>query len=235
MFRSLIRGALLAATVAACASAHAVHPVRFMAEPGTTYDLPIKTIKELKYERLFRTTIRQQHDYSCGSAAVATLLTYHYNRPVSEAVVFKAMFEVGNQEKIRREGFSLLDMKRVLEANGYRADGVETTLDELAKVGVPGIVLVQENGYNHFVVVKGLRGNRVVIGDPALGTRILPRQQFEAIWKRPILFVIRSHRDVARFNQPIDWEPRLNASLELGVARDSLGSTIMRVPSADIF
>ncbi len=244
MRHALVRAAsVVLATLLAAFSAHAQTgqsvfqpvPVRFIAEPGQSYELPLRTIKQLKYERLFRTTVQQQFDYSCGSAALATLLTYHYNRPVSEQVVFKAMFEVGDQEKIRREGFSLLDMKRVLAANGYQADGVEATLDDLAKVGVPAIVLVQENGYNHFVVVKGLRENRVVIGDPALGTRVMTRQQFESIWKKPILFVIRSHREIAKFNQPLDWEPRLSASMELAVIRESLGSSMLRIPSADTF
>jgi hypothetical protein len=230
--------ALIAATHAHAQTGLSVYqkiPVRFMGEPGQSYEVPLRTIKQLKYERMFRTTVQQQFDYSCGSAALATLLTYHYNRPVSEQIVFKAMFEVGDQEKIRREGFSLLDMKRVLAANGYTADGVEVSLDDLAKVGVPAIVLVQENGYNHFVVIKGLRDNRVVIGDPALGTRILPREQFEAMWKKPILFVIRSHRDIAKFNQPADWEPRLAASMDLAVIRDSLGGQMLRIPSADSF
>ena len=35
-------------------------------------------------ERRFVSTIRQRYDFSCGSAAIATLLTHHYARPTTE-------------------------------------------------------------------------------------------------------------------------------------------------------
>ncbi len=46
-------------------------------------------------EARFRTTMRQQYDFSCGSAAVATLLTYHYGHPITEQQIFTAMFDLG--------------------------------------------------------------------------------------------------------------------------------------------
>ncbi len=42
------------------------------------------------------------------------------------------MFERGDQAKIRKEGFSMLDMKRYLESLGLRADGFELPVDRLA-------------------------------------------------------------------------------------------------------
>jgi predicted double-glycine peptidase len=208
---------------------------RIMAEPGHDYAFPVRTLKEIKLERAFRTTHRQQFDFSCGSAALATLLTYHYGRPVDEATVFQAMFNVGDQAQIRAQGFSLLDMKRYLETAGFRADGVQVSLDELAHVGVPAIALVSDNGYRHFVVVKGLRGDRLLVGDPALGTRILTREQFNAVWVGGIFFVIRSHRDQARFNALEDWNSRLVAPLATGVMREGLGSLTLGIPDANTF
>jgi uncharacterized protein len=111
---------------------------------GSTLSVRLKTIKELRQQRIFRTTLHQKYDFSCGSAAVATLLTYHYNRPVNEAQVFQAMYERGDKAKIQKQGFSLLDMKRFLESQGYQADGFEIGVDKLAEAGVPGIALVQE-------------------------------------------------------------------------------------------
>jgi predicted double-glycine peptidase len=229
--------ALLAATFALAGPtlAHAVSQSPFMAEHGRTYAMPVRTIKELKRERAFRTTIHQQFDFSCGSAAVATLLTFHYNRRVDEATVFRAMFAAGEQDKIRAQGFSLLDMKRYLEASGYQADGVQVSLDELAKVGVPAIALVSDNGYRHFVVVKGMQGHRVILGDPAVGTRILERKHFETVQVGGIFFVIRSHLNVARFNAPADWQTRLVAPIELSVIRDSLGSFTLTLPDGNRF
>ena len=53
----------------------------------------------------FRGVIRQKYDYSCGSAALATLLRYHYNLDVDEARIFRAMYATGDQAKIRKVGF----------------------------------------------------------------------------------------------------------------------------------
>ncbi len=48
----------------------------FIAEAGGGYAMPVRTIKEIAHARAFRSTLHQRYDFSCGSAAVATLLTY---------------------------------------------------------------------------------------------------------------------------------------------------------------
>jgi len=132
-----------------------------------SYAVPVKSMKEVK----FAATVRQQYDFSCGSAALSTLLTHHYNFAVTEEKVFEQMFLNGDQSKIRLEGFSLLDMKRYLESLGFEADGFEEPLGKLVTASLPAIVLINQSGYNHFVVVKGVRDGRVLIGDPAGGAR----------------------------------------------------------------
>src|SRR5690348_6832012 len=112
-------------------------------------------------ERAFSRTVHQQFDFSCGSAAVATLLTYQYGDAISEHEVFKSMWAHGDQQKIRRDGFSLLDIKRYLDSRGYQSNGYEVPLDKLMENAVPAIMLISDRGYNHFVVVKGLTADRV--------------------------------------------------------------------------
>ena len=175
--------------------------VELPTQVGGAFSVPVRSLGE---ERS-RSTVRQQFDFSCGSAALSTLLTHHYGQPVSEQAVFDAMFEAGDRAKIQVEGFSLLDMKRYLEARGYQADGFEAPLDSLVEAGIPAVALLNENGYNHFVVIKGLRGGRVLFGDPAIGTRSMPRGAFETKWANQILFVVSNREEVARFNQDSDW------------------------------
>lgn len=184
-------------------------------------------------ERRFATTIRQQHDYSCGSAALATLLTHHYRHPVSEETVFKAMWERGDQAKISREGFSLLDIKRYLEGTGYSADGYEAPLERLASVGIPAIVLIRDNGYNHFVVVRGIRDGMVAVADPSVGARVIPQKQFERMRLNPILFVINGRKEQVAFNRDGDWKIREKAPIGVALGADSLASSILlrRSPS----
>ncbi|SDD35561.1 hypothetical protein SAMN05216345_10876 [Cupriavidus sp. YR651] len=190
---------------------------------GHLYSVKVTSFKEAR----FKTTIRQQYDFSCGSAAVATLLTYQYGYPVSEQVVFRDMYVHGDQQKIQNEGFSLLDMKRFLESRGFLADGYELPLSKLEEAKVPAIVLIVENGYHHFVVVKGIQGNRVLVGDPAMGTRALTREHFERIWDSQLLFVIHNREEQARFNQYADWRVSPSGPYWMGVNRDSLFFTVM--------
>ena len=149
------------------------------------FSVKVTSLKEARYQ----STIRQQYDYSCGSAALATLLTHHYGDPVTERMVFDSMYDNGIKEKIRREGFSLLDIQHYLEARGYRADGFEVSLDKLIEVGIPAIVLIRDRKYNYFVVNKGIRGNRVLVGDPSRGSRVIARADFETLWQKRIAFL----------------------------------------------
>jgi uncharacterized protein len=192
-------------------------------EIGGAFSVPATTMKEARYGAM----IRQQYDFSCGSAALSTLLTYHYRFPVGEQTVFEEMFAQGEQEKIKKEGFSLLDMKRYLEAHGYDADGFEAPLSKLASAGIPAIVLINDNGYNHFVVIKGLRDQRVLIGDPSGGTRAMAQKAFESIWVNQVLFVISNRQDVAGFNQASDWRVAVRAPIGSGVDRQGLGSLVL--------
>lgn len=191
---------------------------------GVQYSIPVKSMKEVRRA----STMLQQYDFSCGSAALATLLTHHYDYPANEKAIFEDMYTRGDQQKIRKEGFSLLDMKNFLEARGFRADGFQQPLEKLAEAGIPAIVLISENGYNHFVVIKGLRGDRILLGDPASGTRVMPLLQFEAVWKNKLLFVVHNRVEQARFNLAADWSAAPLAPLASGVARDSLSNITLR-------
>lgn len=197
---------------------------------GASFVVPVSSLKEAR----FRSTVRQQYDFSCGSAALATLLSYHYDFPVTEQEIFREMFVRGDQPRIRREGFSLLDMKRYLAARGFVADGFEQPLDTLAQAGLPAIVLVAENGYRHFVVLKGVQAQRVLLGDPAGGTRAMSRQGFEAIWQNRLLFVIHSRPGKPRFNDTADWRVAPQALLADGIMRDGLGAlTLPKLGGSD--
>lgn len=173
--------------------------------------IPAQTITE----RRFAGVIRQRFDFSCGSAALATLLRHHYGQPIDEAAAFKGMWARGDQKQIRRLGFSLLDMKQYLEAQGLPANGFEVTLDQVAEGGTPGIALVNERGYKHFVVVKGIRGNEVLLGDPSTGLEVRSRAAFERSWNG-VYFIIQPGVATGQFNAPKFWASFTRAPLGSG-------------------
>jgi predicted double-glycine peptidase len=188
-----------------------------LAGVGGRFTVKVTSLKEAR----FKATTRQQFDFSCGSAALATLLTHHYARPVSEQAVFEAMYAQGDQAKIRREGFSLLDMKNYLKAQGFEADGFDAPLQQLQASGLPAIVLIVENGYHHFVVLKGLHQARVLLGDPSRGTRAMALVDFERVWVDRLLFVIHNQQHLARFNQAQDWQAAPRAPLSAALYPDT--------------
>jgi len=191
---------------------------------GGGYAVPVTSLKEAR----FRATVRQQYDFSCGSAAVATLLTYQYDHPVSEADVFASMYASGDQDTIRREGFSLLDLRRYLHSLGFTADGFQLPLDRLLEQGLPAIVLINERGYRHFVVVRGMQRGRVLVADPARGARAIARAEFERMWDSKVLFVVHNRRELARFNQQRDWNTTPFAPLETGIQRQGLQNIVIQ-------
>ncbi|NCC21883.1 MAG: peptidase C39 [Alphaproteobacteria bacterium] len=173
----------------------------------------------------FESVIPQHYDYSCGSAALATLLKYHYDIPVTEQEVLDAMYQAGDQEKIRTQGFSLLDMRRYLETMELRADGFQVDLDKVKAAGIPGIVLINTNGYMHFVVLKGISLTHVLLGDPALGTRKLAHGDFQKMWNG-IFFVIRNQTDLSRmsFDYEDGWDGRRAALFRTALTSQTLSS-----------
>ncbi len=178
--------------------------------------------------------MRQQYDFSCGSASVATLLTYHLERPTTEKDAFVAMYEIGDKEKIQREGFSLYEMKLYLESLGYRADGFRVSLDRLQEIGIPAIVLITWKNYKHFVVVKGVRDNHVLIGDPARGLKVMPRDEFMTAWADGIVFAVHNVDFIAKrhFNDEGEWKGRPRAPLASGVGRSGIGTINILLPGA---
>ncbi len=179
-------------------------------------------------ERKFSRVVRQQYDYSCGSATLATLLTHHYGRPTSETDAFQSMWAVGDQERIRQYGFSLMEMKRYLESINLKADGFKVTLDRIQEIGIPGIALIDVKGYRHFVVIKGVTDRTVLIGDPSVGVVSKPRSLFEKRWDGVILY-IRSdvQRGKANFNRVEDWRLTPSAPADRAFETESLQSLLL--------
>ncbi|WP_372151189.1 C39 family peptidase [Vibrio renipiscarius] len=202
------------------------HALDYMPSRGV-FSVPVKSYKEMQ----FGDVVRQQYDFSCGSAALASLLTYHYDNPADENTIFKIMYEKGNQSKIKKQGFSLLDMKTYLDSLGYQSDGFNVPLDKMRQLGVPGITLVNFDGYMHFVVIKGMNNHSVILGDPSRGTMQMTYEQFSQYYSG-IVLLIRNHVDLAQNAYISDDNYTLYAPspIESGISRDSLGVFSITLP-----
>jgi uncharacterized protein len=222
------RRLLLAALILGlCVPPSLAGPVTISGRFGSL-QVPARSLQELGWERV----VRQQYDFSCGSAAVATLLSFHYDRPTTEGQVFERMIRAGNAEQIQRQGFSMLDMKRYLDEQGLDADGFRIALDDFIAIGVPAITMVDTAGYKHFVVVKGVNDDSVLVGDPAAGTLVVPKAQFDALWNGTVLGA-RAEMEIAQrhFNHERDWAVRPDSPLAQGVNRTGIGSSLLTLPA----
>jgi uncharacterized protein len=189
---------LLLASPATLAATAAIEPA------GSRVAVPVRSMQELRFSKL----VRQTWDVSCGAAALSTVFTHHLGRPVSEYAVATWILRGIDPRRVRaRGGFSLLDLKRFSEALGYRAEGYgEMTLDELVALRAPAIVPVRIHGLDHFVVLRGLVGGRVVLGDPAFGNLTVSTARFLQLWKGGIAFVVFNPGDAEPGNPPLTPE-----------------------------
>ncbi len=118
--------------------------------------------------------IKQQRDYSCGAAAVATLLTYHWGREVSESDVLNAWLAQFDHEALSLqtfvdEGFSLWHIASLGEPLGYRATGLQVPLAALAVLKQPLLIYIEPFGQPHFTLVTEGSDRGVWLSDPSWG------------------------------------------------------------------
>lgn len=149
-------------------------------------DKPVRTFRDLRY----RNMTQQQYDFSCGSAALATLLRYGYGLPVTETELIRKMMVGADPQQVVKNGFSMLDMKRYVESVGLRAHGFRIDSEALYRLQMPVITLVDIKGYRHFVLVKGAEAGRVFVADPALGHRVVFERDFVKGWNGIVLAVL---------------------------------------------
>ncbi|WP_082954627.1 C39 family peptidase [Acidihalobacter prosperus] len=148
--------------------------------------LHVDSIQALK----FKDVVPQGTDYSCGSAAVATILRYAYGRPVDGQEVLRGMLAASDAQEVRKRGFSMLDMQRYVERLGYRGIGYHVPPTVLSTLKMPVIVLLSLHGYEHFVVLKRVDDGYAFVADPRLGNREIRLPEFVRDWNGVIFAIV---------------------------------------------
>jgi hypothetical protein len=156
--------------------------------PPNGMGLYVKKVKSYREVRMNK-VIPQTEDFSCGAAALATLLRYHFGNHLTERKVILGMFDQGDKEQIRKVGFSMLEMKRFCEQLQYQGEGYKIDLQKLRQINIPVITLMDTRNYKHFVVIRKVDDRFVYIADPSFGNRRIRLADFEASWNRVIFAV----------------------------------------------
>lgn len=183
--------------------------------------LMYKKVESIR-ERKFANLVEQKTDFSCGAAALASILRQGYWLDVDEDHVIKGMLVNADQDLVRTQGFSMLDMKRYVESIGMRARGYRITPEVLTTVKIPVVVLLEIRGYKHFVVLQRADKDWVYIGDPVLGHKRYAKDDFLKGWNGIVFAVLGEGYDKtnALLTPPIPLTAK-NQLNEFSPVRDS--------------
>jgi predicted double-glycine peptidase len=166
--------------ISGCANISEPHPVA-LSSGGLHFKKPVKTWKDFLEQNI----VMQQFDYSCGAAALATLMQYYFQDDVTERDILKNILNHLNDkdfEDRKKKGLSLLDLKQFAQRHGYQAVGVKLKFSALPKLRGPVLVYLETSEYEHFAILRGVKEDRVFLADPSRGNIRMSVFEFAKEW-----------------------------------------------------
>ncbi len=133
----------------------------------------VKSWKEMRDDRI----VKQDLDYSCGAASLATVLREYYGMEITEEEVLDAM---GKEDGLA----SFQDLATVARSHGFLAQGIALSFAKLKTLKIPAIAYLRHQRDDHFTVIRGIDSEgHVWLGDSLWGNRHFTEYQFRAMWE----------------------------------------------------
>jgi predicted double-glycine peptidase len=154
-----------------------------------TFNKYAKSWTELKKENI----VMQQRDYSCGAAALATIMRYHLKEDVTELGLLLEVVRMLTPEEMQeriKNGLSISDLRRLAVRTGHQASIGKVEFKDLREVKVPLVVGLIVNGFDHFAVYRGTDDQYVYLADPARGHVRTPIPEFLKQWQKNTILVV---------------------------------------------
>lgn len=142
---------------------------------------PVKTWKDFLEQNI----VMQKFDYSCGAAALATLMQSYFQDDITEKDILEDIVKKLNKEDFgdrKEKGLSLLDLKEFAERSGYQAMGVKLKFSALPQLLGPVLVYLETSEYKHFAILRGIKEDRIFLADPSRGNIRLSVFEFAKEW-----------------------------------------------------
>lgn len=152
-------------------------PMLSFAENSSIYlnnyhnDIQIKSWKSIRDQNI----TKQDLDYSCGAASIATLLNGYFQQNVTEEQILKIM----DKGDLRA---SFDDMQKALSVLNFDSKGYAVSFDTLKTLKLPVIVYIKHRKTDHFSVIGGINDQFIQLSDPSLGKITLTKYQFLEMW-----------------------------------------------------
>lgn len=168
---------------------------------------------------------KQDEDYSCGSASLATILHSFYGLNIYEKDILDEVEKIGDDGTA-----SFSDLRKVAALYGFKGFGVSISFEKLKSMKIPAIVYLRYRENDHFSVLRGVSQNGTVwLGDPSWGNRNFTEYQFKKMWetrdnvllKGKVLLIIPENITTASMDKTFFHPPKINTtSIELLTIRE---------------
>jgi predicted double-glycine peptidase len=182
------------------------------------FQVPVESWWGLQRENI----VMQRYDYSCGAAALATVVQYYWGDDISEQQILLAMFDRMTEAELQdrmANGLTMTDLRRAAVEAGYLSSMVRRNLAQLSEVRIPVVLRIEKDGYEHFVVYRGIVDDRVFLADPIRGHVRLSIHEFAQQWTDNTVLVVVKKNARPPVAPPLMMLPRSPVQHELQAAR----------------
>jgi predicted double-glycine peptidase len=201
--RHALAALLAAAVVAMVSTAVAAESVRApLRDPPHTFEQYTKSWLELRR----RNVVIQQYDYSCGAAAVATVLRYYWEDSITEKQILETLLKILTVDEVKdriKKGMSITDLRRASVEMGYLSSIGTMTFEQLSQSKIPLVVPIKVKQFDHFVVFRGVADGRVYLADPVRGNVRPTVPEFCGQWQKGAILVVIKKGQQPRTSSPL--------------------------------
>jgi predicted double-glycine peptidase len=155
---------------------------------------PFQPVKSL-YGLRTTNVVMQQYDFSCGAAALATLINGYFGTKYTELDILKVAskrYPLPAWKARVKAGLSLDDLAFAATELGFSAQGAKIGIAGLRQIEGPIIVHeAKQKNLQHFAVLRGIKDGQFVLADPSVGNVTYSAGEFAqeftgyalAVWK----------------------------------------------------